>query len=60
MAAQTRHYPPGSLVKARGRDWVVIPSDDEGLVRLRPVDGVDEDAIGLYVPLESGFRRKPE
>ena len=51
MATDTRQYKPGALVKARGRDWVVIPSDERGLVRLRPVDGVDDDAIGIYVPL---------
>ena len=52
MVSDTRHYPPGSLVKARGRDWVVVPSEEEGVVRLRPVDGFDEDAVGVYLPLE--------
>ena len=45
-------FQPGALVKARGRDWVVIPSDEDGLVKLRPVDGVDDDAVGVYLPLE--------
>ena len=52
MPTETPHMPPGSLVKARGRDWVVIPSDEDGLVKLRPVDGVDDDAVGVYLPLE--------
>ena len=52
MVTPTRQYQPGALVRARGRDWVVIPSDEEGLVRLRPVDGVDDDAVGVYLPLE--------
>ena len=52
MTIDAKHFPPGSLVAARGRDWVVLPSDEPELVRLRPVDGVDEDAIGVYLPLE--------
>ena len=55
MATETPYMPPGSLVKARGRDWVVIPSDEDGLVRLRPVDGVDDDAVGVYLPLRNSF-----
>ena len=43
---------PGSLVRARGRDWVALPSDAEGVLRLRPVDGSDSDAVGIYAPLE--------
>ena len=52
MVSAARYYQPGSLVRARGRDWVVIPSDVDQLVRLRPVDGVDEDEVGLFLPLE--------
>ncbi|HEU0021146.1 MAG TPA: helicase-related protein, partial [Dehalococcoidia bacterium] len=32
---------------------MVTPSNDPGLVRLRPVDGVDDHAVGVYVPLEA-------
>lgn len=42
----------GSLVRARGREWVVLPSDDDELLRLRPLGGTEEDAVGLYLPLE--------
>ena len=52
MATAASQFQPGALVKARGRDWVVISSDEDGLVRLRPVDGVDDDAVGVYLPLE--------
>lgn len=52
MVSATHHYQPGALVRARERDWVVIPSEEDGVVRLRPVDGVDDDAIGVYLPLE--------
>lgn len=41
-------FPPGSLVRARGRDWVALPSDMDGVLRLRPADGSDADAVGIY------------
>ena len=47
-----RSYAPGALVRARGRDWVVLPADERDVVRLRPVDGSDADAVGVYLPLE--------
>lgn len=31
----TRYFSPGALVRARGREWIVPPSDDEELLRLR-------------------------
>lgn len=52
MLTLGRQYLPGSLVRARGRDWVVVPADEEDVVRLRPVDGSDDDAIGLFLPIE--------
>ncbi len=45
-------YAPGALVRARGRDWVVLPPEESDVVRLRPVDGSDAEAIGIYLPLE--------
>ncbi len=45
---------PGSLVTARGRDWVVLPSDEEDVLRLRPLIGGEADSIGLFMPLERG------
>lgn len=45
-------YLPGALVHARSRDWVVLPPEEPDVVRLRPVDGSDADAVGIYVPLE--------
>lgn len=45
-------YTPGALVRARDRDWVVIPSEDDDVILLRPVDGSDSDAVGLLAALE--------
>jgi len=42
---------PGKLVSLRGRDWVVLPSDDEELLVLRPLGGSDDEITGLYLPL---------
>ncbi|MCS7265702.1 MAG: DEAD/DEAH box helicase [Armatimonadetes bacterium] len=45
-------YAPGTLVYARERHWVVLPSDDELILRLRPLGGTDEEICGIYLPLE--------
>lgn len=50
--AAARSFAPGALVRARGRDWVVIPADGDGIVRLRPVDGTDDEAMGIVASLE--------
>lgn len=42
----------GSLVRARGREWVVLPDSDEELLRLRPIGGTEDEATGIYLPLE--------
>ena len=45
-------YVPGTLVRARGREWVVLPRDDPEILMLRPLGGADRDAVGLFLPLE--------
>jgi len=42
----------GSLVKARGREWVVLPESEEDLLVLRPLGGTDDEITGIYLPLE--------
>lgn len=42
----------GSLVKARDREWVVLPESDEQLLVLRPLGGTEDEVTGIYVPLE--------
>ena len=49
---QGSKWTPGGLVRARSRDWVVLPPDEPDVVRLRPVDGSDTEAVGIYLPLE--------
>lgn len=43
----------GSLVKARGREWVVLPESDDELLVMRPLGGTDEEIAGIYLPLET-------
>jgi len=45
-------YSPGSLVQARGREWVVLPESTEDWLVLRPLGGTDREVAGLYMPLE--------
>ena len=47
-------FTPGSLVSARGRDWVVLPSepDESDVLLLRPVDGTIQERAGLFWPLD--------
>jgi superfamily II DNA or RNA helicase len=43
---------PGKLVSLRGREWVVLPSDDQDLLVVKPLGGSDEETTGIYLPLE--------
>ena len=38
---------PGTLVHARGREWVVLPESTDELLMLRPVGGLDEEETGI-------------
>ena len=49
MTTSAGLYQPGALVKARGRNWVAIPSDEDGVVRLRPVDGIDAHVDSIAI-----------
>ena len=45
-------YAPGSLVSARGREWVVLGGSSAETLRVRPVTGSDEDQTLIHLPLE--------
>jgi len=45
-------FATGSLVRARGREWVVLPESDDTMLVLRPLGGSDEEIAGIYLPLE--------
>lgn len=42
----------GSLVRARGREWVVLPESSDDLLVIRPLGGSEDEATGIYLPLE--------
>lgn len=42
---------PGNLITLRGRDWVVLPSDDKDLLIVKPLGGSEEEITAIYKPL---------
>jgi superfamily II DNA or RNA helicase len=46
------NFSVGSLVKARGREWVVLPDSTADTLVLRPLGGTDAEITGIYIPLE--------
>jgi len=51
MTVATR-FQPGSLVSARGREWIVLPESDDQTLHLRPLGASEEDSSLIYLPLE--------
>ncbi|SNR64106.1 SNF2 family N-terminal domain-containing protein [Humidesulfovibrio mexicanus] len=45
-------YAVGSLVKARNREWVVLPDSSDDLLVLRPLGGTDKEIAGVLPALE--------
>ncbi|AXF09994.1 helicase SNF2 [Paraburkholderia graminis] len=45
-------YQPGSLVSARGREWIVLPQSTEDTLHLRPLGATEDDATLIYLPIE--------
>lgn len=43
----------GTLVRARQRDWVVLPGSDEEMLLLRPIGGTEDETTGILPALES-------
>ena len=52
MNEATIDFAPGSLIKARGREWVVLPHSDREQLHLRPLGGSEEDSVTLLPSLE--------
>lgn len=45
-------FSPGSLVSARGREWIVLTGSTEETLRVRPVTGSEDDQTLIHIPLE--------
>jgi superfamily II DNA or RNA helicase len=52
MNAPTPEFLPGTLISARGREWVVLPESSAETLRLRPLGGGEHDETLIYLPLE--------
>lgn len=46
-------WSPGSLVRARGREWIVLAGGDAEVLRVRPVSGSEEDQTFIHLALEA-------
>jgi len=46
------NFAPGDLVRARGREWVALPSPRNGILTLRPLSGGGSDTVVLDPALE--------
>ncbi len=45
-------YTVGSLVRVRGREWVVLPESTDDLVRVRPLGGTEDEVTAVLTALE--------
>ena len=45
-------FAAGTLVRARGREWVVCPESQDDLLLLRPLAGLNDEVTGLVPDLE--------
>src|SRR5262245_39714161 len=43
---------PGTLIRARGREWVVLPESTDDVLVVRPVGGLDEEVTGILPAVE--------
>jgi len=48
----TPTFAPGALVRARGREWVVLPDSEPDMLVLRPLGGGDDDTAAVLPALE--------
>ena len=48
----TVNFAPGDLVRARGREWVALPSPQDGVLALRPLSGSENDTVIFDPKLE--------
>ncbi len=53
----TTTYTAGSIVACRDRQWVVLPSDIQEIIRLRPLSGNEAEICGIFTDLEGEFNK---
>jgi hypothetical protein len=55
-------FRPGTIVSARGREWIVLPPREPEVLRLRPLTTAQGEEVGPSCPLKasaSGRRDSP-
>ena len=52
----TIDYPAGSLVNARGRDWLVLPGSPQGTLLVRPLGGHEHETTVLLTHIDDSQR----
>lgn len=56
---KTINTSPGNLIHYRNRDWMVLPSDDKDLIKIKPLGGSEEETTAIFLPLaikSEGFK----
>ncbi|MBK3840801.1 DEAD/DEAH box helicase [Paraburkholderia aspalathi] len=53
MSPSGARWSPGSLVRARGREWIVLSGSDAEVLRVRPISGSEEDQTYIDLALEA-------
>ena len=43
---------PGTLIRTRGREWVVLPESTDDVLIARPLGGLDEEITGIMPAIE--------
>ena len=51
-APSTPRFAPGNLVRARGREWVVLPASDDAVLVVRPLGGGVDEVTGIDLTFE--------
>ena len=46
-------WSPGSLVRARGREWIVLSGSEAEVLRVRPISGSEEEQTSIHMALEA-------
>lgn len=46
-------FAPGTLVRARGREWVVLPESDDAFLVVRPLGGTLQETASIHSTLET-------
>jgi SNF2-related domain len=46
-------YTPGTLVRSRSREWVVLPESEDDFLIVRPLGGTDNEIAGIDTRLEA-------